>query len=313
MNRHLNPGRVLRCLALLMSWILLTGAKGSLGKKNYAAGDPELLVQRAAAHEVEALESPLEYQYFERLTWNWGAETRAVIETREGRADRIVEFDDMPLAPDQQEKQEHRLQKLLIDRNAKKEELNEQRSEARRRVRMMKAFPQAFLFEPAGEGAAGILEFHFRPNPKFSPHDRETSVYRGMQGTVWVDPQEERLIGVKGVLAKDVSFGWGIFGKLYKGGTYEIEQTQVSPGVWRITELDLDLRGRIFLGGLRLLRKERNMDFAPTPDGTTYFEAVQMLLKSPDGPARDRNSGRPARFAAGPTSCGDCAPTPSPR
>ena len=299
-NRRLSAGWGRRWLRLLLVWILIAGAKGSLGKKNPGIANPELLIERASQNEVQALERPPEYeQYFERLEWNWGTETRAVIETQEGRADRIVEFDGEPLAPDQFAKQTHRLEKLLTDRKAQKEELKEQRSELRRRVRMMTAFPKAFLFEPDGDGPDGTLRFSFRPNPKFSPRDRETHVYRGMEGTVWVDPVEERLTRIEGVLTKDVSFGWGIFGKLYKGGRYEIAQKQISPGVWRITKLDLNLRARVFLGGFHLLRNEQNNDFERTPEEMTYGEAIKLLLKSPSGPARDRNSGRPGTMSGG--------------
>jgi len=294
MNLPQTPGRGLRWLGLLLVWILITGVKATPGKKNIPVVEPVLLIQRAAENEVEALERPAGYeQYFERLEWSWGTETRAVIETQEGRADRVVKYDDEALAPDQVAQQEHRLHKLLADHGAQKAELKEQRSELRRRVRMMKAFPKAFLFEPAGEDDPGIVQFRFRPNPKFSPKDRETHVYRGMQGTVWVDAEHEQLIKIEGVLVKDVSFGWGILGKLHKGGKYEIEQEQVSVGVWRITRLDLDLRGRMFLEGFHLLRKEQNMDFQRSPDMMTYRDALERLLLSPPGPAGNRNAGQP--------------------
>ena len=299
-TRHLASIRAARWLRLLLVWILIAGAKGSPGEKNRGAGNPELLMERASQNEVQALESRKPYQqYFERLEWDWGTETRAVIETPEGRADRIVKFNSEPLAPDQVAKQVHRLEKLLADRKAQKDELKEQRSELQRRVRMMAAFPKAFLFEPEGDGPDGTLKFSFRPNPKFSPRDREAQVYRGMEGSVWVDPAEERLTRVEGVLTRDVSFGWGILGKLYKGGRYEIAQKQIRPGAWRITCLNLDLRARIFLGGFRLLRNEENTGFERTPEAMTYRRAVEILLQSPSGPAGDRKPSRPGASCGG--------------
>ncbi len=237
---------------------------------------------------MAALEHPHLFTFFERLRWNWGSETREVIETEQGRADRIVAFDDDPLAPNQLARQVRRLHKLLRDRHAVRDEIKDQQEETDRRVRMMKAFPDAFLFQPAGENDDGTLRFTFRPNPRFSPHDRETQVYRGMQGTVWVNPQAERLTRIDGVLTKDVSFGWGVLGKLYKGGRYQIEQEQVSPGEWRITRLNLILRGRMFFSSFRLLREETDSEFRRTPAAITYTEAVEELLQSPAGPARER-------------------------
>jgi hypothetical protein len=104
-------------------------------------------------------------------------------------------------------------------------------------------------------------------------------MYRGMEGTVWVEPKHERIVRIEGRLVKDVSFGWGILGKLNKGGIYEIGQTQVSPGIWRITTLNIDVKGRAFLlNSFRLFRQESNSQFRPTSPSTTYRDAVEALL-----------------------------------
>ena len=211
-----------------------------------ASADDLALLQRASEHELQALEDPKPYRYQETLDWNWGSETRSVVETPEGRVDRIVLFNGEPLSPDQQAKQQHRLEKLLSDHDAVKNELKDQKSETQRRARIVKAFPKAFFFDFAGRDK-GLLRFDFRPDPDFSPKDRETQMYRGMEGSVWIQPVQERIVRIEGVLVKDVNFGWGIVGHLNKGGTYEIAQTQLSPGHWRITLLDVDLKGKTFL------------------------------------------------------------------
>jgi len=264
------------------------------------APDPAALIQRASEHEAHALEYPLEFQFQERLEWSWGTETRAVIETREGRADRIVSFRNQPMTPEQQEKQQHRLEKLLRDQGAVRAELEDQRSESQRRIKMIRAFPSAFIFDPAVQEANGALKFTFHPNPSFSPKDRETQMYRGMEGTVWINPEQERIVHIEGTLTRDVSFGWGIFGKLYKGGKYEIAQTQISPGMCRITTLNVDVKGRVFFGSFKFFRKEGNSHLSATPASMTYRKAVEILLaQAPSAPAKD----------AGPTSPG-AAPTP---
>ena len=235
------------------------------------------LINQAAANEVAALQTTEYLRYRETVEWKWGTETREVITTPEGRADRIVSFNHQPLAPDQAQKQEQRLKKLLSDPDAAHHELEDQKAELKRRIALMKAFPTAFIFTPDGE-EDGKLKFSFRPTGSFSPHDRETQIYRGLQGTVWVEPSQKRLTRIDGIVTKNVSFGWGVFGKLYKGGRYMIEQTQIKPDQWQITRLDLDLKVRVFLSTSRLLRNEANSDFAPVPAGTTYKQALELLL-----------------------------------
>ena len=190
-------------------------------------------------------------------------------------------FNGEPLSPEQQAKQQHRLEKLTSDRDALKNELKDQKSETQRRIRIVKAFPKAFFFDYVGM-EKGLLRFNFRPDPDFSPKDRETQMYRGMEGSVWIEPAQERIVRIEGILVKDVNFGWGIVGHLNKGGIYEIAQTQLSPGKWRITKLNVDLKGKTFLiNSFRFQRKETNSRFQPVSSELTFQEAVQELLVTP--------------------------------
>jgi hypothetical protein len=268
-------------LALLLSLGLACRMAAQASRKSPQPADYSALIERAAEHETQALKSPAPFEFTERLNWSWGSETRSVIETFEGRADRLMLFHDEPLQPDQQQKQIHKLEKLLRDRDAVKDELQEQKSETQRRIRMIQALPRALIFEFAGR-ENGLLRFTFRPNPDFSPKDRETQMYRGMEGTLWLEPAQERIVRIEGKLVKDVSFGWGILGRLNKGGIYEIGQTQVAPGVWRITSLNIDVKGRTFLvNGFRFFRQESNSRFRRSPAFLTHRDAVQALLSMP--------------------------------
>jgi len=282
------------CLALLANTAL--AQKG----KRPATADDLALIARAANRELVELEDPARFQYQERLEWSWGSETRSVIETAEGRADRIVLFDDEPLSPVQQARQQHRLEKLLSDHDALKNELQDQKSETRRRIKVVKAFPEAFFFDFVGR-ENGLLRFSFRPDPEFSPKDRETQMYRGMEGNVWIEPVQERIVKIQGQLVKDVTFGWGIFGRLNKGGIYEITQTQLSPGTWRITTLNVDMKGKVFLfDSFRFMRRECNSGFRPVSPRMTYQAAAKTLLASPVPPEKEGLGEPPAQSKRNP-------------
>ena len=100
---------------------------------------------------------------------------------------------------------------------------------------------------------------------------------------------------IQGKLVKVVTFGWGIFGRLKKGGIYEITQTQLSPGRWRITALNVDVKGKTFLvDTFRVLRKESNSRFRPVPSAMTYQAAVKALLPASVAPDEERLSKPPA-------------------
>ncbi len=168
---------------------------------------------------------------------------------------------------------------MLTSSDARNDELKDQKDETQRRIRTARALPDAILLQLAGTEDDGQLRFTFTPNPTFSPHDRESQIYRAMRGTLWIDPVHERITHVNGELFKDATFGWGILGRLNKGGRYETAQTQVAPGVWQMTLLDLNFRGSVFFfGRIRIQRKETSTDFVPISPGLTLQAAIEQLI-----------------------------------
>src|SRR5215470_10355489 len=124
--------------------------------------DAAALLRRCSKNEIAALErQQLFFRFKERTDWSWGSETRDVIETSQGRADRIVAFRDEPLNPDQQSKQLRRLEKLLVSSDDRRETVKEQKEEQQRRLRMARALPDAVLLQFAGSESDGQLRFAF--------------------------------------------------------------------------------------------------------------------------------------------------------
>jgi hypothetical protein len=121
---------------LLLTLLLALLSSGPAQETDNAA-----LLRRCAKNEVAALERPRPFTFKERTEWSWGSETRDVIETSQGRADRIVAFQDEPLNPDQQRKQVRRLEKLLVNSDDRHEALKEQKEEQLRRLKMARALP----------------------------------------------------------------------------------------------------------------------------------------------------------------------------
>jgi hypothetical protein len=51
---------------------------------------------------------------------------------------------------------------------------------------------------------------------------------------------------------RDISFGGGVFGKVYRGGRFVMEQAEVAPGVWLPTRYEYNFAGRRFVFGLEV-------------------------------------------------------------
>ena len=65
----------------------------------------------------------------------------------------------------------------------------------------------------------------------------------------WCGPRDEIEFSYGGEahIIRDVSFGGGILGKLYRGGVFFLEQTEVAPGVWLPARYQYDYTARKFL------------------------------------------------------------------
>ena len=146
--------------------------------------------------------------------------TKEIAETRDRDVARMVAINDQPLSPDAEQREQARLDALLSDPAR-------QRAQAERGIRYRNR-PQAaahvasgvFLrIRGVGQGSSGTVEkFHFHPNPAFSPPDMETQALTAMSGELWIDAAQERVTRLEGHLQQDTNYGFGILGKLDKGG-----------------------------------------------------------------------------------------------
>ncbi|HJY88199.1 MAG TPA: hypothetical protein VKE24_15300 [Candidatus Acidoferrales bacterium] len=92
-----------------------------------------------------------------------------------------------------------------------------------------------------------LAKIHFEPNPDYKPTSRNTSLFANVRATVWVDEAAAQLARLDAEIFRDISFGGGVVGKVYRGGRFILEQTEVAPGIWLPTLYDSNLSGRKFL------------------------------------------------------------------
>jgi hypothetical protein len=89
--------------------------------------------------------------------------------------------------------------------------------------------------------------FELDPNPSFRPKSILQDAFSHAVAKVWVDQQTNQLVRGEARVISDVSFGGGILGKLYKGGTVTMDQAEVAAGIWLPTRYQYDFAGRKFL------------------------------------------------------------------
>lgn len=250
---------------------------------------PAELIQKAVDHEVAASNGSARFMFTDHKETAHGSQTELLVETSEAMAGMVVAINGKPLTGQQRRAEEGRLARLLDNPDELRKKQKAEREDSERVNRIVKALPNAFLYEVEGTeiGTQGIgkpgdelIRLKFRPNPKYQPSSRVEQVLLGMQGVVAIDAKQHRIARIDGSLIREVSFGWGILGHLDKGGRFFVEQGDVGQGAWEITRMDLAFTGKILLiKSLSIKSKEVFSDFRPAPPNLTFAQGVEMLKK----------------------------------
>jgi hypothetical protein len=246
------------------------------------ASDPVALVKRAAANELKTSDHAHPYRYKLRKVDNGRTTTKEIVETKDGDVARLLGAEGHPLDADTDQGEVERLNNLLLHPEIQEHRHKREQADSNRANEMIRLLPDAFLyhFEGMGPGPSGpAYRLSLKPNPDFHPPDREAEVYAGMAGELWIDQRQERMVKLDVHLIADVNFGWGILGKLYKGGSILVEQEDVGNDHWEQEHFKLNLHGKALLfKSLDFDTTEDETDFTPVPADWGYQDAVKLLL-----------------------------------
>lgn len=267
--------------------LLLRGVSGAQTPSPPAIS-PQTLVRQTVANEIKSTEAH-NYLFQSRKQTPRGSQTRLYVQTKDAMAGLLIANDDKPLAPDQRQNEEARNRRLVDDPDALKHKQKQEKEDSERVNRIVKALPDAFLFDydgtapgKPGLGKPGdeLIRLKFRPNPDYDPPSRTEQVLTGMQGVILIDANADRIAQIDGTLFRDVGFGWGILGHLDKGGHFLVEQGVVGRHDWSITHMGLSFTGKILLfKSLNIKSDEVYSDFHSVPADLTFAQGLELLRK----------------------------------
>lgn len=238
------------------------------------------LVRAVVANELKA-------QYGSRSRWIYRVEreeqgkkkAKEVVQTGQGSLDRLVAVDGQPLNAKGQQDERERIGNLI--RNPAEQQRLEQakKKDAEQCIAFFKLIPDALTFTYAGRDG-DLIKLSYRPTPSFQPPSREARVFHEMEGEMWVEETQRRLVRIRGRLIADVKFAGGLLGHLEKGGHFNVEQRELLPGQWDLTFMEVDMKGKaLFFKTVAVKEKEHRSDFRTVPGGLTLAEAADMLTK----------------------------------
>jgi hypothetical protein len=251
---------------------------------------PAELVRATVQNEVKASQTPSAKHMFVSVKETpRGSQTKLYCETRDAMAGMAIAYDRKPLTAQQRQAEDARLDQIANDPAELAKKRQREKEDADRVGRIVRAMPDAFLFEydgtepgKSGVGKPGdeLVRLKFRPNPSYEPPSRVEQVLTAMEGTLLIDANRRRIARIDGTLFKDVGFGWGILGHLDKGGRFLVEQSDVGDGAWDMARMSLALTGKILIfKRLDFRSTETYSDFRPVPNDLTFAQGVELLKK----------------------------------
>jgi hypothetical protein len=266
---------------LVLPALLVVTFSASLRAQEPPENDPVALVRSASWNELHSSNSGHPFRFRLRKQDENGSTTKDIIETKDGDIARLVAVNDKPLTPDRAQTERTRLDNLLAHPELQAHRQKKEKEDSNRENEMVRLLPDAFLYTYRGivdtpSGPAWRLTFE--PNPNFIPPDRQAELFHGMAGELWIDCAQKRMSRLDAHLIADVNFGWGMIGRLYKGGTILVIQKDVGENHWESIHLKLNLTGKILMiHNLVIQSTEDGSDYKPVSKTLTYQDAIRIL------------------------------------
>jgi hypothetical protein len=238
--------------------------------------------QDAKALVAKAVQSELKADANDHTLWRYRDEQRElnkvsiVVETRHGSVKRLIERNGQPLNQADEQGEDARLHEFIGDSAKLAKQKRDSVNDDKNATALLKMLPEAFLWTvKSHSGDATTL--HFEPDPNFGAPDMQSRVLSAMNGQMVVNDKQQRIQEISGRLTRDVTFGYGLLGRLHEGGTFRVLRREIAPSVWEITETHVHMEGRALLfKNIGQQQDEVQTDFTPVPQETTLAQAIEI-------------------------------------
>jgi hypothetical protein len=275
---------------VLLAAVLPADAQIKPAPPAVVAADPPARnwVESAADHESHIIKNDgLPLRYCMHKVDSKEDITREIIETSDGNVARLLERNGQKLTAEEDAAERERLNQILASpadfvRHHKRDDSTRNDS-----LQLVKEMPRAMVFsytpnQPQLPGATRkqvVIDYH--PDPNYQPQQTLDDLLTGIEGRMWIDAESHRVVRIEGHVLHPVNFGWGILGKIYPGGTIELEQANASGDRWAYSKLEVHLNMRVIVKQVPVNNHMTAYDFQPLPGPVTVQQAVQMLLAMP--------------------------------
>jgi hypothetical protein len=196
----------------------------------------------------------------------------------QGELRRLIELNGHPVSAAEAQEETQRIAEYVRDPSAQARARKNMAHDDAQATELLKMLPDAFLWTIVSDNPTETM-LSFKPNPNFDGPDMEARVMATMAGQMVVMHNGNHIRTFRGALTDDFRIGFGILGKLNRGGTFDIERREVGPGYWEITETRVHIGGHaLFFKTIGQQEDEIKTDWKPSP-AQSLAEAERILSR----------------------------------
>ncbi len=257
--------------------MVVSAGQNAVAQRSQSPEPAITLVREVVYNELHDHDHHGYWRYrIERRTAN-GTATEDQVETAEGPVAWVTEGKGQPLNGAARGEEQARLERLMTSPQEQARHLRDYNKDEERIGRIVRMLPDAFLYEFGGE-ENGCIRLRFHPNPDYPSHSIEARIFHSMSGVLLVDARYKRLAGLEGHIDQNVDFGFGILGRIYKGGWFRLQRERVSSTDWKTDQLEVHLNVRALLvTSFARETSETRGGFEPVPAGMSVAQGVALL------------------------------------
>ena len=268
----------MRMLRVAVAVVMLAWkARSAFAQQAQLPAPPAQLVREVVYNELNDHQRHGYWRYWiERRTQN-GTAMEEQVETAGGPVAWVTAGNGRPISPEARAQEQARLEHLLASPQEQARRLRQYGQDEERIGRIVSMLPDAFLYDLDHEGN-GCYWLRFRPNPNYPSHSIEARIFHSMSGTLRIDEHSMRLAGLEGHINQNIDFGFGILGRIYKGGWFKLERVRVSQTDWKTQQLEVHLNIRALLvTSFARETSEIRGGFEPVPAGMNVAQGIALL------------------------------------
>ena len=245
----------------------------------------------ACANELKVLKVDNTFlRYQVHIVDSKGDKVRDVIESRDGTVARMVMRDGRALTKEEDDGERARLQAMLDSPAAFARHIKTDQTGKKLAADMIEQMPSAMIFtytagqpQRAGHLASDPPEIvvDFTPDPNWKAPTMSSEAISGMRGRAWIDVRTHYLARLEGEIFRAVSLGWGLFAKLYPGGSVTFDQVRVADQRWIFSQFSQHILVRALM--VKTIKQDAEIKGTAyrAIAAMSYQDAIHQLMATP--------------------------------